>query len=293
MSSTDTPLSDLKLLTAEDTIEYPLAPPGEVTLDLSADPFDDPEFTVQATDEDGETLTLDRFNERFFDDSIRSERAARRIAWTISEETDMAPAPTTVLNVFETIRADLASDSVIPVDEAIVKAIENVSSVIYTPGKEKPLTVVHGRERYDRQSKSFVRNLSRFPPEQVGEGFEAPTAQPETGLTERMQETSDQWNRFRRVLLKMAEVGDPPARRESLEITDPSDINRLPPTILGGIEGEDLVSIIEESETLTGHPERSVLGRLKARGGNRPYKSVLRKFVRELDLADELEDFDP
>jgi hypothetical protein len=90
----------------------------------------------------------------------------------------------------------------------------------------------------------------------------------------------------------MAEVGEPPSRRESLEINDPSDINRLPATILAGIEGEDLVSIIEESEQFSGHPEKSVVGRLTEMGPTRPSNSVLKRFITSLDLADELEDFD-
>jgi hypothetical protein len=305
MPPTNALLSDVELLTDSDTIEYPLAPPAEVTLDLSADPLGDPEFTIQATDEDGGKLTVDRVNQSFFADPIRRERAARRIAWTISEETDQGPSPTTVLNVFGTIRADLGADSVIPIDEGIEKAIENVSSVTYTPGKEEPLTVVHGPERYDRTAKSLVKPLTRFGPEQVGEGFDPPTDQPgdelkrlyggdkPRGVSERDRETSDRWNRFRRLLFAMAEVGEQPNRREPLEITDPSVINRLPRQILGGIEGEELVKIIKESETLTGHPERSVRGRVIERGGTRPSLSVLRKFVREWGLADQLEDFTP
>jgi hypothetical protein len=93
MDSTDAPLSDMELLTDSDTIEYPLDDTGSVTFSLSADPFEDPELTLRSTDEDGQTLTVDRFNEDFLSDPIRRERAARRIAWMISEETGQDPAP--------------------------------------------------------------------------------------------------------------------------------------------------------------------------------------------------------
>jgi hypothetical protein len=90
----------------------------------------------------------------------------------------------------------------------------------------------------------------------------------------------------------MAEIGEPPTERKRLNVTDPSDINRLPSTILGGIEGEELVEIIKESEQYSGHPDKSVRNAIIDRGGTRPSNSVLRMFIRELNLADELEDFD-
>jgi hypothetical protein len=293
-TSAETPSDrqEIALLTADDTIAYPLEDSGAVTLDLSADPSGNLDIELRSTDEDGQTITVDRFNERFFADSIRRERAARRIAWTISQETDQSPAPEAVLDVFETIRDDLATDSVIPVDDHTKEAIENISNVTYTPGESKSLTIEHGRERFGRKPPTIIRNLIRFSLEQVGEGSEVPTALPEGELTGSTRDASDQWDLYRRVLFAMAEVGEAPSYREPLEITEPADINRLPPTVLAGIDGEELVEIIEESEQYSGHPERSVVGRLTERGGTRPSNSVLQKFIRELDLADELEDFD-
>ena len=89
-TSAETPSDrqEIALLTADDTIAYPLEDSGAVTLDLSADPSGNLDIELRSTDEDGQTITVDRFNERFFADSIRRERAARRIAWTISQETD-------------------------------------------------------------------------------------------------------------------------------------------------------------------------------------------------------------
>jgi hypothetical protein len=292
MSPTADHRSDIEILTDSDTIEYRLDDAGAVTLDLSADPSGNLDIELRSTDEDGGTITADRFNEAFFGDPIRRERAARRIAWTISEETDQSPAPEAVLNVFETIQDDLATNSVVPVDEATHKAIENVSSATYTPGESKPLTIEHGRERFEPNPPTIIRNLTRFSPEQVGEGSEVPTALPEGEPTGSTRDVSDQWDLYRRVIFAMAEVGEAPSYREPLEITEPADVNRLPSRTLGGLDGDELVEIIEESEQYSGHPERSVVGRLTQRGGTRPSNSVLRKFIRELGLADELEDFD-
>jgi hypothetical protein len=158
MSPTDPPLpEDIELLTGEDTIEYPFDDRGRVTFDLSADPFEDPELTLRSTDEDGGTLTVDRVNQSFFSDPIRRERAAPRIAWTISQEADMDPDPEAVGEVFDAVRDDLASDTVVPVDRPTKNQIEDVSSVTYTPGKERPLTIEHGRERYVRQAQTFYK----------------------------------------------------------------------------------------------------------------------------------------
>jgi len=292
MASTDGPLSDMELLTDSDTIEYPLDDAGSVTFSLSADPFEDPELTLHSTDEDGQTLTVDRFNEDFLTDPIRREHAAPRIAWTISQEADMDPDAEAVGEVFDAVRDDLASDTVVPVDRPTKSEIEAVSSVTYTPGKERPLTIEHGRERYVRQAQTFYKNLTHLDPQQVGEGSEVPGDLAEGDLNDPIRDTSEQWDRYRRVIFKMAEIGEPPTERKRLNVTDPSDINRLPSTILGGIEFEELVEIIKESEQYSGHPDKSVRNAIIDRGGTRPSNSVLRKFIRELGLADELEDFD-
>jgi hypothetical protein len=65
MSPTADHRSDIEILTDSDTIEYPLGDTGAVTLDLSADPFGNLDIELRSTDQDGGTITVDRFNEDF------------------------------------------------------------------------------------------------------------------------------------------------------------------------------------------------------------------------------------
>ena len=59
---------------------------------------------------------------------------------------------------------------------------------------------------------------------------------------------------------EIAERGEQPARRKSLEVTDPEHIDRLPSTILCDISYSELVDTITEANQRTGSPD-SVEGR--------------------------------
>lgn len=281
-------LEGITLLTSGETVTYE-SDIADVQFRLSADPFADPELALRTVDPAGEVITVDWFNTEFLSDVLSRTRATRRIARTIERELDVDAVPEDIDEVFDAIWSDLASTRVVVVDDPTKAAIENVTGVTYTPGKERPWTVVSGQERYDRRARSFTRSLVQLGPRNMGTGGEPPNSPPSHDLANE----TDRWQAFARVVEEIATVGEQPARRESLDVTDPEHIDRLPSAILCGVSHGELTEIITEADRRTGDPD-SVEGQLRERSKyGRPSKSVLDMFISENGLADELADASP
>lgn len=255
----------------------------------AANPFASPELLLRAVDPAGSTLSVDRFSAGFFSDTVARTRATRRTASTLTRALGRDVAPEAVDRVLDRIAEDLARGQVVVLDKPTKSTLEDVSRVVYTPGSDRPWTIVKGRERFDRRSKSFARSLVRYSPEVMGLNADPPNNPPNPSLTQ----NPDRWQAFASVCTSIAEDGEVPKRRESLDVTDPEHIDRLPSNVLCGLSHGELTELVKECNRRKGGPE-SLEGTLRIEHPHgQPSKPVLGEFIEKNGLTDELDDISP
>lgn len=114
-------------------------------------------------------------------------------------------------------------------------------------------------------------------------GVEPPNNPPNPALAQE----PDRWRAFVRVVGEIAEVGEAPARRVSLDVTDLEHIDRLPSNVLCGLSHGELTELVHKHDVRKGGPDR-LEGTLRAESDHRPSKPLLSEFISENGLAGEL-----
>lgn len=270
-------------------LTYPLEVDGDVDTSLAVEVAgrDDVDEQFRVSVAHGETpLSTEDADASFFDPGAERSRfaaTAGRLASGLPDlEADSEEIAEAIREAFDSVLEEIADGRLAVADEHARELLTETEDVTHSPEAPSTWIVTFTGDRFNRQRMGFDRDQLRIGASEWADTDATPKL-PHRRFSRNFagEEGVDRWRTCRRVWMRMATVGDPPA--STLPLTEEALRERgtLPQT---PVDLDEFVEMVREADTLS--DVKRDIPQLT------PNVRLLKHVIRELGLEDELDDVD-